>query len=319
MNMKKLFAGLVLALFVLSVMPAALGEVNEKDRRNRLYVESLEDNSEDRVKGKAFKLDKAKLMRQANIAKEDRKEHRQRFAQLKIAQKEFNDQLKERRAKLAELKAEQKACDTDDCKKEVKGQIKTVAAERLRNAIDVMQNSLEKLANRVQDSEKISDGDKEHFLNSIDNAMESVAAQKEKISEDMTNEEFRAVVKNLKETRKAINDLKRSIVGELVTHKIAKAHISLENLYESMQKRIEFAKEEGHDTTSIEEIAEEFRAHISRVNEAKDLAYEAVKEARESGDYSEVREAKETAKEVLKEAKEKVREFVRAFTDLTTG
>ena len=199
-------AAFMLVVFVLSIAPIALAEETTDES-----VDPLEKMKEKRVRDNHIEKGLEQARGKLGVAKEKRVEFRERYAELKQKQADLKDKLIERREALVDLKNKVSDCSDEDCRVDAKKELKLGALHRVRVIIDVMDKSLDRLAERL-DADTLSEEDKEALGIRIDTLKESLAALKEKVTDEMSAEELRGVVFELKELRHDINAVKKNVV-----------------------------------------------------------------------------------------------------------
>jgi hypothetical protein len=304
-TIRKMAALLMLAVFVLSIVPMVVADSDDTMEEGDAVRERHKGIMKEQVKEKVSKL----------------RESRERFMVAKEKHLEVKEKYREHRAKFLELKGIVTACEDEECRVKAKSALAVGAKTQVERVVEVLDKSLDKLNRLIEGSEKLSEEDKAQGIESVESYKARLSEINEKVAGEITREELREVIKELKDLRKEVNELKRELVSHLTVFKVEKIAINLENIADSMKKRIQVQVDKGNDVTELETILEEFRNDIVHVKNAKELANEKFEEAKASGDrekYSEVREARSDAKVALQEAKSKLREFIAVFKELNT-
>ena len=324
--MRKIFAMIVLALFILSVVPMALAEEatdtsDEEDRRDEeLREESMEEKGPKGKNGKGVKAIERVRERLAK-SKVTAEKARERLQEAKENYEEARERFEEHKGKLVEMKKAARGCEegSDDCKKG-KLNLKVGVKNHLLKTADLILRSLERLSERVEDSKLLTDEQKENALLEIDSLEERLTAEKERVealAEEATAEELRNAVKNLKETWKEVRKEQKKIIAGLTHSKMGAAVEKHTGLVNSMAARIASLEKAGADVSELQEILERFREHVTQIN----ADYESAKEKWQSADneleaLGEWREAQKTVRVSMKESKTLLREFVNKYTEL---
>ena len=324
---KKMMAGLMLFIFVMSVIPVALAE---EDTSNELDVDTemdsiekqhLEEARKDRLTQKALdKRQEAKDRKHLLLGKEvrekikesinDRKVLREKLIAIKEKNEEVKEQYKLHRKHLAKLKDVLGGCNTEDCKSEAKEKYNDAAQDHVLKMVDVMKRSLDKLKEHLGLYKDLTDDEKDNILSLVDGHYETLSSLEERVN---NGESLREVVNELKELRKEINKLRRHTSSLLTAHKIKTIVEKHTNLVNGMEKRIQFAEGEGYDTTNLKDIAARFRENFDNLEDLySDIQekWEVAQQEKTREAYGEVRKAREEVKETLKESRKLLREFV---------
>ena len=162
----KMGAILVLALFVLSVLPAGLAdetEVNEDSGKEN------DDDKEDKTvksknEGKGKKISQKELKREIKLVQKKRKRNTKNQRAVQRSQ----EKQKEHQEKLQGLNKAVKSCDaeSENCTA-LKSELRLGVKNHLEKTVQVVERSLEKLRNKIESIEDLSEVEKEHALNLI--------------------------------------------------------------------------------------------------------------------------------------------------------
>jgi len=313
--MKKIIAMFVLAIFVLGMIPIAFAETDEG------YDVEIQDKGPKENKG----LMKAagKVVEQA---KDKLKLNRERYETLKQKHLEVKEMLKEKRTKLAELQERAKKCkeNPEECKV-AKNEIKIVAKDKLEQTIELIQRSLEKLVNRVKDSEKLTDEEKQEAVDQINELQDKLNAKIDEVKAlDPTSEdyrvEFRNKVKELKSLWNEVTKKQKLILTHLVNNKMENIVDKHEEYYNAMMMRIENLKDASEeDISALKEKADEFRSAVDVLNKEYQEAQDAWKVAKTENTKETLESAKveqDDVRKQMKVTKELLREFVKDFNEV---
>ena len=338
--MQKLFAVLVLMLFVMSIMPVALAEdvdseqvdVDEVDDSTE-EVEDSDDGSENEVEEEIEVRERDGRTRvKQKIRKEIREdrslekskirvEHaRKRFHEAKEHYVEARERFQEHKGNLAELRENIKECrESEDCEVHKKGLRKGVRNHLIKTG-DLIERSLEKLSAKIEGSDLLEE-EKTAALAKLAELevklTESNEAVKALAEEEVTNDELRNAIKDLREVWKEVRKEQRAIVSSLMNSRLENVITEkLPEFDEAMTNRIAEISELGGDVTSLEEKQAQYLAELESLQTAQDEAEEIWTSFR-TGDVSieEWREAHDKVREGLKEVKETIREFMKEYRD----
>ncbi len=354
---------LVLSLFLLSIIPAGLAEEGssnlvdvevdaeaevesdaaDAEVKSESKTEVKSEDSEEEVKVKTEEKDgevkeeveiKTKtrdgvksVTRVKKELKVDLGKARERLEDAKERFHEAKEKQREHRAKVLELHKKVKRCDaeTEECAA-LKLELRVGVKNHLQKSAQVVERSLEKLTKTVEKMEDLSEEEKESALSLIAELEAELDAQKAKI-DSFTNEtsqgEIRATIKDLKELNQKVHKLQRRMVGLLVN---AKLHVLVEkqaDLHASMQAKIDAAAASGADVTELKAILAEFDTKVAELEEDYQKAQEQWMKAKDAEDFDqfnrELRAAQHEVRKDLQEIKKILRNFLAEYKELTKG
>lgn len=271
--MKKLMALLVIALFLVSIVPVFAHENERADR-------------EDRNRGlSAFGQAASEIETDSELTVEARHEKlREKFDEAKanfLASKEtFLSEKASLKAKIAEVKA---VCrenpDSEDCNELKERVAKGEGKNYLLHSIDVIENVLEKRKAKIEGllaSGEIStqaEARLEARLSEINAQLEDLAELRTEVDSATTKAEIKAAARELRVSWRGIKvDLEAS-GAEVVSHRFSFAINRAESLERKLDRTLERLEAQGHDVSTVEADVNSFKAHI-------DVAQSLTEEAR---------------------------------------
>gem|GEM_PF-6406451 len=251
----------------------------------------------------------------------------QQFLQAKENYKEAKGKLVERRRELAQLKEKTSACteESEDCQ-EAKEQMLVGTQNHLIKTGEVMEGSLDKLVNRVEDSNVLTDAEKEEAKAKISELNEKIKAKLEEI-EALTNGEINAAelrqkIKELKDLWQEVSKAQRWTVTQMINNKmenVVDKHLEYVN---GMEMRVADLEKKGAAPERIEALkakVEEFKdevAVLAKYQEAADKAWEASKGDVTKGTFAEAKDKQQEVREQLKVTKGMLREFIVMYKEV---
>lgn len=329
---QKLFALAVLALFIVSVLPAALAEeVTDAEETDSAEVDDTEadvttteeadstDGTEDvatttkpakRVKAVRAKEKVNQIKERVDVAKENFLKARERYTS---AKEKFTDQ----KHNLISLKDKVKVCDkeTGDCTQK-KLELRKGVRVHLEKTIALIESSLERLIEKVENSKVLTDEEKEEALVSLVDIEETITAEKEKVealAEEATAAELREAIKNLKKAWIEGRKIQKSIIATLTNAKLENLFEKLETEFvDGMEMRITDLEEQGVDVSELEVLLAEYKTEVAELENSLEKA----KEKRLEEDLEAWREANVEVRQNLKDAKEALRDFMKKYKEL---
>ena len=309
-TLRKLAALVVMALFVLSIVPLALAgkdqsglsrEGQNQENGDANVAEDGEAASDDNVPAeRESRRERMDSLREEGKKLKDRVAHaREEFEKVKDQYKEKKHEFEQKKEELKQLNEHAKACkdDSEDCKAK-KVDLKRGVKQHLIKTVELIDRSLEKLTNRVESSKVLDDAQKEQALSSIAALEEQLTAKKEEIqalADDAPKEELKAKIKELKSLWQDVRKEQRRIIADLISHK----QESIGNVYAKFGDRVEAQlnklAEQGADVSKAQELLAQYRAKVDELNAVPAGEREQFKQV--------MHDAKEILRDLLKELK----------------
>lgn len=347
---RKTVAVLVLALFILSVAPMALakteldieGKMNAKGKVAFLEAEgeaevdgevsaesesegkkSINDASKEEFKERRELL-KAKIEAEKEFTKEQIEQMRERMKAAKEKYEQARERYEEQKDDLKGLRDRFHGCeegdDSDECT-QVRQKVSVGVKNHLTKTTELIEKSLERLTEHVNDSTVLTAEEKQSALDSINVLETKLTAEKERVmamAETASAEELRSEVKNLKQLWQDVSKQQKRIIAMMTSSKMENLVDKHADLEESMQKRIDAAKEKGIDTTELEALLARFKTAVAKLEadqaSARNFWQQAENMNKES--LEQWRDAQEVVKDDLKKTREILREFVKLYAEL---
>lgn len=318
-TLTKLWAVLVLAVFVLSIIPVALAdnEAGKVDNNVDKIVgeDKLVKDVEETVKEskEAKELDKEKLKEKVSDAKDKATAiHEEKL-------KELKDKLLERRHKIAEDMKE-KVSERRELVQQYKTEKKVASAKAyLLRTTELMSLTLEKLQDRVENSKAMTEEEKTQALDSITKLEEKLTAEKlrvETLAENATAEEIRAITKELKDTWTEVRREQRWIITQLINSRQDNLVEKHTEYYNAMQMRIDSLKKQNVETSALEQLAAKFKEQVDELKADYQAMEELWKQVKDRESLTEVHEAQREVREDIVAAKTTLREFLSKYKEL---
>ena len=332
---KKIPAVLVLIIFILSVVPIALAEEgssnesndNDEETENEVEVKSDRTDRLEKVLERADKFEETieKASDKSAIARERLRENldkaKERYEEAKEKYQEARERYNEHKRNFIEAKVKAKCTeDTDECSN-LKKELKTSVKQHLLRTTEVILSSIEKLKDKVEASEQLSDEEKADAIAALDQLAADLEAEKaeiEALSEESTAEELRQEIKDLKELWKEVRKEHQKIIADLVNSKTKDlVETKLSGIITSMEARINSLEKAGIDTAELEEIKEKYMTHLDSVKADYQDAKEEWQSAEDKGAaLDDWKEAQKKVHEGMKEAREILRAFTAKYVEL---
>ncbi|HLC81922.1 MAG TPA: hypothetical protein VJH68_04660 [Candidatus Nanoarchaeia archaeon] len=329
---KKGIIGLLLLLFVLSIVPSVLAtksraeglaqnevtsassaiipEIREKLREQK---EDLQEKSQERQEQIQVLRDRVK------DATENSADARQKYSEAKERYAEAKEKYQSQREKLETLKSDAADCG-QNCK-DRKISLKRGTLRHLTKTIELLERSLETVLARLEHA-PISDEEKESARETLLALEVKVTSQKEKIlatKETATNEELREAIADLRSTWREVHQVQQRIISLLTQAKLSLLLEKHQEYLNGLDLRINTLKEKGIDVAGLEIIRNQFEKHIlafsldfTKVN----LIWDEAKSGRDV--LNELHNGQQQLKNEIGETKRLLQEFLKMFKELNS-
>ncbi|HIG92643.1 MAG: hypothetical protein QT02_C0006G0012 [archaeon GW2011_AR9] len=246
---------------------------------------------------------------------------REQYIEVKMKHKEDKKDWQEHEKTVADLKKSSRNCkdDSQECHKK-KDDLKRGVKQHLLKTVELIDDSLERLTNRVEASMVLSDDDKAQALASLVELEASLTIQKEQVqalAENATNEELRKAIQDLKHTWQDVQKEQRRIISGLIHHQLENVVEKHAEYGNAMKMRIDELTAKGVDTTELKALYDNFLQQLETLKEKEASAREKWLQAKtDSSKLEEWKEAQQEVREELAKAKEILREFMTKFREL---
>jgi len=320
----KLFALFVMAIFLISIVPAAFAEQgngngNENQPEPTLYQDRAQVQGEAKqvrqVRAEHAK-EKMKNMRERyHTAREkyaqNKEQMRTRLVNAKEKRAEAKTKHQEARQKIQERKEKLNSCkdsETEDCKKTRK-ETKKHTKDYLSNIAEHVLGLIAKTKERVEGSNMPEDQKAELLAKLDENAAEIAGAAEAvgELGEESTREDYKEAVKLIRESWK---DTKKSIkkgAGKVAANKIRAIGVRLERLSAKLHKMIERLENAGEDVSKAQEQLDAYDQNLASAKAAREEAQSLY----QSGDVAGAVEKTKEAHRYLLEAHKALKHVVR--------
>ncbi|MBI4151640.1 hypothetical protein HY496_01605 [Candidatus Woesearchaeota archaeon] len=266
----------------------------------------------------------ARIDAKAELTQEQLQQMRERVAQAKERYEQAREMYKEQKEKLSDLRGRHRECKEDDSSEtcvKVRKDVSVGVKNHLLKTVELIDHSLTRLTEHVQSSTVLSEEDKQSILTSINTLQEKVTAEKERVlalAETATAVELRSEVKELKKLWQDVSKQQRRIVSMMTSAKMDNLVEKHADLVESMQKKIDAAKEKGIDTAELEAILADFKAAVDTLtaDQEKARAFWQGAENMSKESLDQWHRAQQVVKDDLQETRKLLRSFVRLSASL---
>jgi hypothetical protein len=340
--MKKLMAILVLALFVVSLVPAVFAQGGQNDAPNPVLMEAKEQARDGALAQNALALKakgedlkdrgqllregakrfmeqkekrenelkefKAKFFEKRNIAKNKLEQARNRYQEAKEKYDLAKNRLNKARNRFEETKGLYQACK-DDAKSEdclaAKEEIKESWREKLLGHTDILIEHFEKLKSKIESNENMAEDEAVEVIAWLDGKIAEANEIKVKIEAGETKDELVAAAKELDQLWKKSKNRVRAQAGKVVTDKFAGIIVQAKQLEVKLNNILERMESNGYDVSVVEDEVEAFHTHIVDAQTAFEEAKDLYNQMADSDDAKDLREQ---AADKVKEAKDQLTE-----------
>lgn len=204
--------------------------------------------------------------------------------------------------------------NSDECQ-DLKKSIMNGAKNHLLNTGNLIDNSMEKIRARIEDS-NIEEEKKQELLVELDEKISELEDKKteiELLSDDMTNQELQNAVKELKDLWQEIKQYEQKAIASLISSKTEEI---VNKLDKDFVKQIDFKIDElaakDIDTSELIDLLEKYKEKVAEANQIQ----AQIQEASNNGDIDKVREKTSELQEKIEEAKKELRMFTLRHREL---
>ena len=253
------------------------------------------------------------------------KEKKEKFMKAQEKYDEKMKQFQDKKEQLAGLEKKAQCKEDNQACQEKKLALKKGVQERLVHTIELIDSSLEKLLSKVEDSQTLTEQEKQETITRIKDLEMQLTAKKEKIlalGNDVSGPELKAQIKELKKLWQDVQKEQRHILTSLISHKQENV-VDIYALYGTkMEAQINLLAKQGADVAKLKEILATFREKVAKLKAASESARMAWETAKSQGTPEAMKEAHSIQKQfqdVSKETKVVLRELLSEFKKTRKG
>ncbi|MDP2909046.1 MAG: hypothetical protein Q8N77_04550 [Nanoarchaeota archaeon] len=293
-----------------------LEALNEKRIETLAKIEELKENPE-LIK---FKRELNFKVRELNT--ERIKEAVKNYGLAKQDFEKVRERAKEINTEFLKAKQDFKRC-TENCE-EKEAKVLEQAKSFLTNTADSIIKHLEKIRNRVESSEDLTEEEATEIITKIDAQIKELEDAKAKAEAATTKDELKEATKTIRDDWKKIRNHADWYVGKLALAKHGGVIVKLKHLELRLQKVLERMEENGKDTSTIQPLVDEFNTHVEEAKKnfelatAKFLEFRNLPEPKGEAGNKLIQEAQgymKKSKEHLGLAQQKLKEIVKAVKE----
>jgi chromosome segregation ATPase len=333
-KMKKLFALFVMAIFLISLVPAAFaisdtagGQGNGQGQVVQAQTDTTA-QTRDAVQARQAKAEQVKE-RIKNVRekyqeareryKQNKEQVRERLANAKEKRAEAKARHEEARQKIQERKEKLQACkdsETEDCKK-TRRETKMHTKGYLSNVAEHVLGLIAKTKERVEASDMPED-QKTELIAKLDEKAEEIAGAAEAVAElgeDSTREDYQEAVKLIREAWKDTKEDIKKGAGKVAANKIRALNTRMEQLQTKLRNTVQRLENAGADTIPVKAQLAEFETKLA-------LSKTAEQEAQNKYQAGDIQGAVEKTKEAhrhLLAAHKALKQFVQNMKQVRGG
>lgn len=300
----------MLVIFALSIVPTAFAERGEAG-----------ESQESQNREKRIEIVKEKADERMEQAQEKVRENlKKNLKEAKTRYEEAKEALKEKKERLSELKQKARCTEeSEDCRSK-KLDLKRGVREHLIKTIELIDRSLAKLKEQVDNSKVLTEEEKQDALQRIaelEKQLTDKKAELEGLADSMSNEELRTQIKELKYLWHTVRKEQRWIVTQLINAK----QDNMVNIYvrygERAEAQITKLEEQGAMVTQLEELFAKYRESVEELKVAQGEANAAWLEAKSSPEALEqARELQQAFRQKAKETKMVLRKLLQEIKEV---
>ncbi|MBW2981124.1 hypothetical protein KY360_06940 [Candidatus Woesearchaeota archaeon] len=300
-------------------------EIKKVALMERARVKELEGLSEAKIKAQlknyAVKIvKKADLYRKRQIAENELEDSKERYRAAKERYEEAKERRELNKEEFLATKEQLKACkdvDSEECD-ELEENIIISAKEFLIESAELAIEHLNKIKERVESSDDISEEEAAKIIEDIDNAIEALQNAIEEVNAAETKEEVKEAAKTIDSVWKRIKNRAKLHAARVVHAKVGEIIVRSRQLEAKLDRILERMEDEGIEVEDIDAKVGKFSDKIEEARVLHKHSTEMFIEAKESANPGLVKEARELAKkahEALKEANRILIDIIKAIKE----
>lgn len=313
--MKKLISVLVMAIFVLSLLPTAIAQ---DQIRSQERIQAVQVISTNETPIPAVLPAKAELLRVREIAREKLQAARERYQAARERYIQAKERYQETKQKITSVRTTLRACkdaESEGCLK-LRRQIRIHSGEFLLNIADRVLETLEKIKSKVESNEDLTEEEASDLLAKIEAKITEVSDAKgviENLTNESSAEEIREAARTIKQAWKNTRVVLKKSVGRLVNARIGGIIVKLEHLKTKLIKISSRIEEAGENVRDLDELIDKFHSELEEAKNKWQLAKEKYAEAVTPGKIDELMKE---ANKYLREAHEKLKEAHKTLKEI---
>ena len=300
--MKKVMAALMLAMVFLGLMPFAFARQGDSSgTQAQMDADSMQDGQPEPtlyragagegglMPQRALEMERVQLRQ---IAASRLQVARQRFEAARNRYQTAKQNYANAQARITQTRARYNECkmeETAECN-QVRKETKANARNLLVNGADRVIASLEKLKEKIELSDRLTEEEAAERIAEIDARIAELQEAKEtaeELGEDSDPEDVKEAANQIRNTWQNTKRVMQMNAARVVNAKIGGVIVKSEKLQERLDNAVAKLSEEGQDTSEVEALIDEFSASVESAKNHYNLAMDKHEEARATeGDVS---------------------------------
>jgi hypothetical protein len=289
----------------------------------------LEENATEKLE--AFNLQKVKtinMFKKRVIAVNKLELAKERFQVSKEKFVTARERVKEKNAELAQIKNRFRECqdvDTEECD-EIRAKTLEHAKAILTNSAEAMIAHLEKIKEKVEANDDLSEEEAEKIIEDIDVAIERLQNAIDRVEAAETIEEVKEAGKEIKKVWLKFKPWAKRHAARVLHAALGDIIVRSEHLENKLMCSLDAMEEQGIEVSDLEAKVEEFSDLIDNAKEKHAEAMELFKEAAEiktetptDEEAEKVSDLVQQAQELLKEARASLKEAHVKLVEIVKG
>jgi hypothetical protein len=319
-KMRKIYTILVMALLVLSMLPAAFaqqaanqepagnsaGTANDSEVQESVQIRTrlrvLQNESaqvKEQIRERIRNISESNLSVQERlqfrreIAKEQIQLARQRYQTAKQSYLNARQRYQTAKSNIEKARNTINRCrdaESEECT-QAANQMKLHSKNFLESTADRVLNILEQLKAKVEANEDLTEEEASEMLSNIDEQIQKIEEAKdtiENLDNESTKEDIREAANTIKEAWRETKVIAKQRAGRIVNAKVGGIIVQIEHVKEKLDRIIERLKNEGYEIEGIEQIYADFEVELEKAGENYEKARELYQSAAAPGEIDEV-------------------------------
>ncbi|MBW2977562.1 hypothetical protein KY331_01835 [Candidatus Woesearchaeota archaeon] len=315
--MKKSISILLMAIFVVSLLPVAIAE-QESPLRARYQVQVASGNATNADANQTRATLRERFQNATPTTIQRIQTARERYQLAKERYLTARQRYQATKLKIQTAKTALSVCRDSESEKcvNIKQRIRAHSGEFLDNIADRVLATLDKIKSKVESNEDLTQEEMQDILSRIDAKIQEVTDAKdviENLDNESTAEEIKEAARTIKQAWTRTRSVLKRSVGRLIGAKIGGIIVRAEHLETKLTRIVARLEEAGNDVSDIEDLMEKFNESIEEAKDKWELAKEKYAQAVTPG---EVDELMKEVNQYLREAHEKLKESHRILKEI---
>jgi len=264
-------------------------------------------------------VNKETMLKKRIIAEEKKQEAALNYGQAVSRYAQLNSVYKDKRQEFNQIKEQLRNCTNIDNEKcnELRDNALESAKEYLINGANMVIEHLNKIKNKIEGSEEITDEKSQEMIAKIDEAISEIEQAIEDVKAAQTKEEVKEAARKIYNIWNRFKNRERLYAANLIDAQVWNILRSSELLEQRLDNILAKMEEQGINVSGIDAKIDEFSAYVLEAKDKYNEARELLEQARNAIDNNtSAQDSIEQARELLKEAHDSLKNAHRVLVEI---